>query len=48
MFGWEEGRRAVQLNPDLGLSGVDKVGCLFMHVGPLRSGASPVYWELLF
>lgn len=34
MFCWEEGRRAIEPNPDLGISGVDRVGCLFGTFGP--------------
>lgn len=37
MFCWEEGRRAIQRNPDLGISGVDRVGHLFSAFGPAQA-----------
>lgn len=34
----DQGRGATQPNPDLGISGVDRVGHLFGHLGPLWPG----------
>lgn len=31
------GRRAMQPNPDLGICGVDRVGCLFGAFGPTQA-----------
>lgn len=37
MFCWEEAGRAIQPNPDLGISGVDRVGFLFGAFGPTQA-----------
>lgn len=31
---WGRGWVGIQPNPDLGISGVDRVGCLFSALGP--------------